>query len=109
MAIGNMVNSRIDNGSARITDIGIGTISVGNGKPQQGDSNAIGPIYRSKAARTAWPTIPEVTTLYELFERSARKYPNRKCIGWRPIENGTAGPFQFHTYRETQGAVPAIS
>ena len=104
-----MVNSQIDNGSAKIVDIGIGTIAVGNGKAQQGDNNALGPIYRSQAARTAWPTIPYVTTLYELFERSARKYSNRKCIGWRPIENGTAGAYKFHTYKETQGTVCVFS
>ena len=98
-----MPNSEIDNGNKQITDIGVGTISVGKGTPEQGGRNAIGPIYRSQAARTAWPTIPNVTTLYELFERSARKYPNRKCIGWRPVENGSASPFRFHTYKETQG------
>lgn len=98
-------SAEIDNGNNRIRDIGIGTIAVGKGRPEQGDRNAIGPIYRSQVARTSWPTIPNVTTLYELFERSVRKNPERRCIGWRPIKNGEAAPYTFHTYKETQGAV----
>ncbi len=97
------ISSEIDNGNNKITDIGIGTISVGKGRPEQGDNNTIGPIYRSQVARTSWPTIPQVTTLYELFERSVRKNPERRCIGWRPIQNGQAAAYTFHTYKETQG------
>ena len=96
------VSAKIDNGNKRITNIGIGTIAVGEGRPEQGGKNAVGPIYRSQAARTSWPTIPEVTTLFDNFERSVRKNPERRCIGWRPIRNGEAGPYTFHTYKETQ-------
>jgi hypothetical protein len=99
------ISAKIDNGSNKITDVGIGTISVGKGRAEQGDNNAIGPIYRSQVARTSWPTIPNVTTLYELFERSVRKNPERRCIGWRPIRNGSAQPYTFHTYKETQGSM----
>ena len=96
------VSATIDNGNKQITEVGVGTITVGKGRPEQGDKNAIGPIYRSKVARTAWPTIPNVTTLFDLFERSVRNNPQRKCIGWRPIRNGEAAPYTFHTYKETQ-------
>ncbi len=99
------ISAKIDNGNNKITDVGIGTISVGKGRAEQGDNNAIGPIYRSQVARTSWPTIPNVTTLYELFERSVRKNPERRCIGWRPIRNGSAQPYTFHTYKETQGSM----
>ena len=99
------ISAKIDNGNNKITDVGIGTISVGKGRPEQGDNNAIGPIYRSQVARTSWPTIPNVTTLYELFERSVRKNPERRCIGWRPMRNGSAQPYTFHSYKETQGSM----
>lgn len=102
-------SAKIDNGNNKITEIGIGTISVGKGRPEQGDSNAIGPIYRSQVAKTSWPTIPNVTTLYDLFERSVRKNPQRRCIGWRPIQNGSAGPYTFHTYKETQERVKNVA
>ena len=97
------ISAKIDNEGKRIKDIGIGTIAVGEGQPEQGEKKAIGPIYRSQVARTAWPTIPNVTTLYELFERSVKNNAERRCIGWRPIKNGTAAPYTFHTYKETQG------
>lgn len=96
------VSAKIDNGNKQITHIGIGTIAVGEGRPEQGGKNALGPIYRSQAAQTSWPTIPDVTTLFDLFERSVRKYPERRCVGWRPVRNGEAGPYTFHTYKETQ-------
>ena len=96
------VSAKIDNGNDQITEIGVGTISVGQGRPEQGDRNAIGPIYRSQAARTSWPTIANVSTLFDLFERSVRNNPERKCIGWRPIRNGEAASYTFHTYKETQ-------
>ena len=96
-------SAQIDNGNNRITEIGVGTISVGKGRAEQGDNNAIGPIYRSQSAKTSWPTIPNVTTLYDLFERSVRNNSERRCIGWRPIKDGQAAPYVFHTYKETQG------
>ena len=97
------MTSKIDNGNDQITEIGVGTISVGRGRSQEGDKNAVGPIYRSKVAKTSWPTIPNVTTLFELFERSVRNNPGRRCIGWRPVQGGRAGPYTYHTYKETQG------
>lgn len=58
---------------------------------------------RNVAAKDSWPTLPGVTTLYELFENSVKKYPNNKCLGWRPIQDGKAQPYTFHTYKEVQG------
>jgi hypothetical protein len=43
------------------------------------------------------------TTLYELFEESVRKHGDRPCLGWRPMTDGKAGPFEFWTYKETRG------
>ena len=58
---------------------------------------------RNELSKDGWPTLNGVTTLYELFESSVSKFSNNKCLGWRPIENGHAGDYKWHTYKETQG------
>lgn len=58
---------------------------------------------RNKAGRNGWPALDGVATLYELFEQSVRKFPNNKCLGWRPIKNGKAQDYTYLTYREVQG------
>lgn len=44
-------------------------------------------------------------TLYELFNASVEQHGSKKCLGWRPVAgDGTAGPYRFITYKETQSA-----
>ncbi len=41
-------------------------------------------------------------TPLEVFRRSVERYPDRPCLGWRPQEaDGTAGPYTYYTYKET--------
>lgn len=50
-----------------------------NGK----DSPACGPTYRNVIAEKEFPPLDGITTLYELFKRSASTYPNNPCLGTR--------------------------
>lgn len=47
------------------------------------DSPGCGPTYRNIAAKDAFPPLDGVTTLYELFKRSASRFPNNPCLGTR--------------------------
>jgi long-chain acyl-CoA synthetase len=47
-------------------------------------------------------TFNGLSTPYEIFADSVKRYPDRKCLGWRPIdENGVVGDYLYHTYKET--------
>lgn len=48
------------------------------------------------------PSLENVTTCYELFQRSARLYGSRRCLGWRRREEPGAqlGPYDFMTFQE---------
>ena len=46
----------------------------------------------------------QISTLYDSFEQAVRKFGGRQCLGWRPMSGGQAGDFQWHTYKEAQGA-----
>lgn len=54
-------------------------------------------------AKDSWPTLGGVSTLYELFEKSVKTYPDNKCLGWRPIKEGKAQDYKFHSYKEVHG------
>ncbi|KAI7842469.1 hypothetical protein COHA_003823 [Chlorella ohadii] len=61
-------------------------------------------IYRNKASAEELPTTYNgCSTLYELFNKSVEENPTNKCLGWRPTkEDGSAGPYEFITFKETQ-------
>ena len=49
-------------------------------------------------------------TLYESFNAAVEAYPDRPCLGWRPVDAaGVAGPYQFHTYKETQALAADVA
>lgn len=47
------------------------------------ESPGCGPTYRNIAAKDGFPSLDGVTTLYELFRRSASQFPNNPCLGTR--------------------------
>lgn len=89
--------------------IGEFVVALGQGRPEQGDTQALSPVYRNIAAKDDWPTRPGIQTLYDQFEASVKTAGDRKCLGWRPIENGKAGPFKWWTYRETKTIVGHVA
>ena len=61
---------------------------------------------RNVAAKGGFPTLNGVSTLYDLFEQSVSKYPDNKCLGWRPIIDGKAQDYVYITYKQVQGDLP---
>ncbi|MEW5304926.1 MAG: hypothetical protein WDW36_007501 [Sanguina aurantia] len=67
------------------------------------------PAYRHISAKDAFPTL-EVSTLYQLFERSVRRSPHSPCLGMRyKGTDGQVGPFVFQTYGEVDKEVANIA
>lgn len=46
----------------------------------------VGATYRNVLAKDGFPPAPEgCETLYAMFETSVKRYPDRKCLGYRPV------------------------
>lgn len=45
------------------------------------------------------------STLYEVFENSVKTFGDKQCLGFRPMLDGKAGPYQWWTYKQTHGAL----
>ena len=69
---------------------------------------AAGPVYRATGAKDGPPHLEDVTTCYELFQRSVKLYPDRPCLGSRKIVDGQAQPFTYMTYTEASIAVTHV-
>ncbi|KAK9806148.1 hypothetical protein WJX72_003254 [[Myrmecia] bisecta] len=94
---------------AEFRKIGDVTVALGTGGTTKGGAEKVGPAYRNVVAKEHWPKLEGVTTLYELFERSVTKYFNCKCLGWRPVVNGVAQPFQYMTYQAAQDKIKLVA
>lgn len=81
---------------------------VAPAQPANGSKPAVGPEYRNTIAKDGPPSLEGVTTLYELFQRSVKKYGKNKCLGHREVKNGEAGAFVWETYEEVDKDVTAI-
>ena len=56
------------------------------------------------------PEFEGCKSLFEIFERSVRLYPENPCIGRRPKgEDGTAGDYHWLSYREVSEKVAMLS
>lgn len=47
----------------------------------------------------------KTSTLAESFDNAVKQFGHRKCLGWRPITNGKAGEFKWHTYKEAHSTL----
>ncbi|GMH34395.1 hypothetical protein BSKO_02229 [Bryopsis sp. KO-2023] len=66
-----------------------------NGKP------SASPVFKSTTFKDEDVSIAGVSTLFEMFDASVKKFSGNKCLGWRPIVDGKAGDYKWWTYGET--------
>ena len=59
---------------------------------------------RNMLAKDGFPKLEGVSTLFEMFESSVRRFNDCDCLGWRPQEGDSFGPYKWWTYREVHGA-----
>lgn len=66
---------------------------------EHGDNRCIG-----RRGLLLLPLLPRLLRKPALKKRAAPAAC--RCLGWRPIaEDGSAGPYEFITYKETQGGI----
>eukprot|EP01102_Stenamoeba_stenopodia_P012401 TRINITY_DN3916_c0_g1_i1.p1 TRINITY_DN3916_c0_g1~~TRINITY_DN3916_c0_g1_i1.p1 ORF type:complete len:689 (-),score=164.93 TRINITY_DN3916_c0_g1_i1:125-2191(-) len=79
--------------------------------PESARAGVHGPVHRShlaseKLMETLWP---EVTTIYEAFQRGNRLFASRPCLGSRVIkEDKTPGPYAWETFAQVFESVNAF-
>ncbi|KAJ6686740.1 LONG CHAIN ACYL-COA SYNTHETASE 1 [Salix purpurea] len=75
-----------------------------DGKP------SVGPVYRNLLSKNEYPPLDrDVTTSWDLFSLSAKKYAGNKMLGWRRFVDGKVGPYVWKTYQEVYDEVLKIS
>ncbi|XRB05902.1 long chain acyl-CoA synthetase [Pycnococcus provasolii] len=55
--------------------------------------------YRNSSAASGM-TTPAFDSLYHMFRASVSKFPQNKCLGYRPTINGVSGDYAWLTYSE---------
>lgn len=71
---------------------------------------AASPVYRNVWVKDGMPNLEKgVDTCYDIFNRSARLFATKPCLGWRPKQGTGAGDYQFLTYQEVEERVAAIA
>lgn len=87
------------------------------------------PVCRNGGLKSVW--APELNTLYALFQAGRTAYPDRPCLGYRPVlpdsgasetraatpttpstpapPKATVGDFTWMTYKEVQAKIDAIA
>ncbi|KAK9812539.1 hypothetical protein WJX73_007361 [Symbiochloris irregularis] len=80
-------------------------VALGEGQSEQGEKKALSPVYRNVRAKDSFPSKQGIKTLFDQFEASVKSFPDRNCLGWRPIKNGKAQGFSWYTFKETHAIV----
>lgn len=84
-------------------------VQIEPARPATDSKPSASPVYRHISAKDAFPTL-EVSTLYQLFERSVKRSSQSPCLGMRyKGADGVVGPFVFQTYGEIDGEVTNIA
>lgn len=78
-------------------------------QPAKDGLPATGPTYRPIYAKDGVPPLEGISTCYDSFQASARKFPTRPCLGYRPIVDGKAQPYEYMTYHEVLNKASAAA
>lgn len=78
----------------------IWTIQVQESVPSSETSPSKGPVYRSALAKDGYPTLEGISTVWDLFSKSAEKYSSNNMLGKREIVDGKVGKYVWLTYAE---------
>ena len=61
------------------------------------------------SSKDGFPTLRGVKTLYESLEQTVKNHGEKPALGWRPMTDGKAGPYEWMTYGQVQGVLPVSS
>ncbi|XP_077243632.1 long chain acyl-CoA synthetase 1-like [Tasmannia lanceolata] len=84
-------------------------VQVESGKEGRNGQPSIGPIYRNLLSKDGFPPPePGLSTSWDAFSASMKKYPGNRMLGWREFIDGKAGPYLWKTYKEVYEEVLQI-
>eukprot|EP00884_Botryococcus_braunii_P018318 jgi/Botrbrau1/516/Bobra.110_2s0145.1 len=70
-------------------------------RPEDGDKPSVSAVWVNELAVDGYPSLEGVENLHDMFERSVKAHPDRRCLGHRPsTQQGEAGPYEWLTYKE---------
>ena len=78
------------------------TIPISEPTPESGDRPSSSAVYRNAISKNGFPVFDQ-KTMWEMHAFATETFANENAIGWRPIENGKAGPFTWMTYSKFAG------
>ncbi|CAI0405855.1 unnamed protein product [Linum tenue] len=83
--------------------------AVEEGKAGENGKPSVGPVYRNLLSKNEFPSPdPDISTAWDLFSVSVKKYPDNKMLGWREFVNGKYGGYQWKTYKQANEEVLRI-
>ena len=71
-------------------------VEVEDARPESSSKPAASPVYELAGGRELPDAQAGIASLYELFSRSVKLYPDNNCLGSR----SSGGDFEFLTYAQ---------
>lgn len=84
-------------------------LEVGPERPGTAKRPATSPIWTCPLSAGGPPALPGVTTLYESFKNSCRQWPTKPALGFRPVIDGVAQPYEFITFGEAEAKTARLA
>ncbi|CAI0463995.1 unnamed protein product [Linum tenue] len=83
--------------------------AVEEGKAGENGKPSVGPVYRNLLSKNEFPPPdPDISTAWDLFSVSVKKYPDNRMLGWREFVNGKYGGYEWKTYKQVNEEVLRI-
>ncbi|KAL8094454.1 long chain acyl-CoA synthetase 1-like [Apium graveolens] len=84
-------------------------VKTEEGRKGQDGEPSVGPVYRNPLAKDGFPPLdPDLSTTWDIFSASVKKYPENRMLGWREFINGKWGPYVWKTYQDVYNDVLQI-
>ncbi|KAL5791980.1 hypothetical protein ACOSP7_000574 [Xanthoceras sorbifolium] len=84
-------------------------VQVEEGKEGRDGIPSVGPVYRNLLSKNGFPPADtDLTSSWDIFNKSVEKYPGNKMLGWRKLVDGKVGPYVWKTYMEVYEEVLQI-
>lgn len=81
-------------------------VKTEDGKKGEDGQPSVGPVYRNPLAKDDFPPLdPGLSTTWDIFSASAKKYPGNRMLGWREFIHGKWGPYVWKTYEDVYNEV----
>ena len=92
--------------------VGPVTVEVEPSRESSGSRPSQSAVYRNISAGSGEliTKFEGSATAFDIFRASVARYPDRNCLGWRPIAaDGTAEDYVYHTYKQTDELATFVS